>query len=88
MDKAQLKSLKRLMQTLPETEAQRVAKALEKGEKTGYATIDRPWEQFYSGIKKNNIFLDTTPYQGLVIGNKDYPDEKAIEYYGANRTFG
>ena len=52
MDKEQLKSLKRLMQTLPETEAQRVAKALEKGEKTGYATIDRPWEQFYSGIKK------------------------------------
>ena len=88
MDKEQLKSLKRLMQTLPETEAQRVAKALEKGEKTGYATIDRPWEQFYSGIKKNNIFLDTTPYQGLVIGNKDYPDEKAIEYFGANITFG
>ena len=88
MDKEQLKSLKRLMQTLPETEAQRVAKALEKGEKTGYATIDRPWEQFYSEIKKNNIFLDTTPYQGLVIGNKDYPDEKAIEYFGANITFG
>lgn len=88
MDKEQLKSLKRLMQTLPETEAQRVAKALEKGEKTGYATIDRPWEQFYSGIKKNNIFLDTTPYQGLVIGNKDYPDEKSIEYFGANITFG
>ena len=39
MDKERLKSLKRLMQTLPETEAQRVAKALEKGEKTGYAKI-------------------------------------------------
>ena len=88
MDKEQLKALKRLIGTLPEAEAQRVAKAFEKGEKTGYATIDRPWGQFYSGIKKNSVFLGTTPYQGLVIGNKDYPDEQAIEYFGANITFG
>lgn len=55
---------------------------------TGYATIDKPWERFYEGIEQKKLFLDTTPYIGLVQNNKDYPDEIAIEYFGAKISFG
>ena len=70
MDKERLKSLKRLVQTLPMEEAYRVVKAFENNEKTGYATVDRPWDYFYNDIKKNDLFLNTTPYQGLVLNNE------------------
>ena len=88
MDKERLKSLKRLVQTLPMEEAYRVVKAFENNEKTGYATVDRPWDYFYNDIKKNNLFLNTTPYQGLVLNNENHPNEDAIEYFGTNITFG
>ncbi len=55
---------------------------------TGYATIDRPWERFYEGVEKHKTFLNTTPYQGLVQSNAEYAGEIALEYFGANITFG
>lgn len=55
---------------------------------TGYATIDKPWERFYEGIEQTGRFLDTTPYIGLIQNNEDYPDEIAIEYFGARISFG
>lgn len=61
---------------------------MEEKKLTGYATIDRPWDRFYEGIQKNNIFLDTTPYQGLVRNNANYPDEYALDYFGARISFG
>lgn len=56
--------------------------------RTGYPSIDRPWEQFYRNIEQNTLFLNTTPYIGLVQNNKDYPNEIAIEYFGTRITFG
>lgn len=55
---------------------------------TGYPSIDKPWEKFYVNIKKNRLFLETTPYIGFVQNNKDYPNEVAVEYFGAKITFG
>ncbi len=55
---------------------------------TGYASIDKPWERFYEGTEKSSIFLNTTPYQGLVNNNSNYPDEIALEYFGAKISFG
>lgn len=55
---------------------------------TGYASIDKPWKQFYEDIEQTKRFLDTTPYIGLVRNNRDYPDEIAIEYFGAKISFG
>lgn len=55
---------------------------------TGYPSIDKPWEQFYEDIEKRNMFLDTTPYQGLVRNNINHTNESALEYFGANITFG
>lgn len=57
-------------------------------ELTGYPSIDKPWKKFYEGIKHTELFLDTTPYIGLVQNNKDYPDEIAIEYFGTKIKFG
>ena len=88
MELERVNALKRIIQSSSEEEAKRVIEAYEHGEKTGYGTLDRPWDSFYSIIKQNDLFLNTTPYQGLVLGNKDYPNEKAIEYFGANITYG
>ena len=88
MEKDQYKDLKRLIQALPSDEAKRVAEAFERGEKTGYATVDRPWNLFYQDIKKNDKFIDTTPYQGFVEANQEYSNESALEYFGANISFG
>ena len=57
-------------------------------ELTGYPSIDKPWEQFYKGIEKRSTFLNTTPYQGLVKNNEKFANEIALEYFGANITFG
>ena len=55
---------------------------------TGYPSIDKPWESFYDGVEKRSIFLDTTPYQGLVKNNSNYFNESALEYFGTDITFG
>ncbi|MBE6752083.1 MAG: acyl--CoA ligase [Ruminococcaceae bacterium] len=57
-------------------------------ELTGYPSIDKPWEKFYENVEKRSIFLNTTPYQGLVKNNAGYLDEIALEYFGAKVTFG
>ena len=88
MKEESLKSLKRVLPSLDEDEAKRVMEAYNNGEKTGYATIDRPWDTFYENVDKKELFLNTTPYQGVVQSNKDYPNEEAIEYFGAHVTFG
>ena len=82
-----LKALKRLATTLSHEEYENVLKKIRSGEKTGYATLDKPWNMFYSNIDKKDMFLQTTPYQGLVEANKNYPNEKAIEYFGAIISF-
>ena len=61
---------------------------MEEKKLTGYPSIDKPWERFYGNIQKNSIFLNTTPYQGLIQNNVSYPDETALEYFGAKISFG
>ena len=60
---------------------------MQNKELTGYPSIDKPWKRFYEGIEQKKLFLDTTPYIGLIQNNKDYPDEIAIEYFGAKISF-
>ena len=57
-------------------------------ELTGYPSIDKPWEKFYKDVEKRSVFLNTTPYQGLIQSNANYPSEIALEYFGAKITFG
>lgn len=88
MNKEQLKDLKRLISTLPEEETKKVLNLYNEGKKTGYATVDRPWDLFYKNIDKKDLFLNTTPYQGLVDNNINHQNESAIEYFGSNISFG
>lgn len=88
MEKEKLQNLKRIIANLSDIEAKRVVELYENGQKTGYATIDKPWDEFYKNIDKNDLFLNTTPYQGLVSNNMNYPNEVALEYFGAKITFG
>ena len=88
MEKEKLQNLKRVIANLSDVEAKKVVELYENGQKTGYATIDKPWDEFYKNIDKNNLFLNTTPYQGLVLNNINYPNEVALEYFGAKITFG
>ena len=88
MGKDNLRSLKRVVSSLSEEEANEVMRKYELGEPTGYATIDRPWNSFYENVEQNDAFIGTTPYQGIVLSNKDYPNEEAMEYFGTNVTFG
>lgn len=55
---------------------------------TGFASVDRPWERFYADIPKTDIFLDTTPYWGLVNSNKNHLNEIAVEYFTRKMSFG
>ncbi len=61
---------------------------MEEKKLTGYATIDKPWENFYRGINKSTLFLNTTPYQGLVSNNREHLSETAMEYFGQKISFG
>lgn len=81
------KNLKRLLIELPENEATEVIQKFELGQKTGYATVDRPWDSFYQNNERKNLFLNTTPYQGLLKANKNYLNEDAIEYFGTTISF-
>ena len=88
MEKEKLQNLKRVIANLSDIEAKRVVELFENGQKTGYATIDKPWDEFYKNNDENSLFLNTTPYQGLVLNNMNYPNEIALEYFGAKITFG
>lgn len=55
---------------------------------TGYATFDRPWDQFYKGLNSKDQFLGTTPYIGFRLSNENFPEEIALEYFGAKISFG
>lgn len=89
--KEQLKALKRVAAQLPPEEAKILIDTFGIGEKTGYATVDQPWNQFYNNLELNDSslheFKNKTPYQGIYLANNKYPNEDAIDYFGAKITF-
>ena len=87
MDKKGLKELNRLLPTLSEEEAKEVLDKYHRGEPTGYATVDRPWDKFYENVPKRELFIGTTPYSGLKLANEDYPEEEALHYFGSDIKF-
>lgn len=54
---------------------------------TGYASIDRPWEKFYSREALEAKIPEMTAYQYMCSENHDNLDAYAIEYYGTKITF-
>lgn len=64
------------------------SKVNSQSNKTGYPSIDKPWNQFYEGVERKDLFLNTTPYIGLIKNNKNHLTETAIEYFGAKISYG
>ncbi len=54
---------------------------------TGYPSIDRPWEKYYSDSVKNFVFPKTTMYRCVYENNKQHLNRIAMEYYGRTFTY-
>lgn len=55
---------------------------------TGYSSIDRPWEKYYSDYVRNFEFPTTTMYQCIYDCNSNHLDRVAMEYYGRSFSYG
>lgn len=54
---------------------------------TGYPSLDRPWDAFYSNCEIRNIDVKRTIYECLFDLNKDHLDMPAIGYMGIDYTY-
>lgn len=56
-------------------------------EKTGYPSIDKPWEQYYNQEEYKKEKAKRTVYQEIFHNNKDYVNDLALEYFGAKINY-
>lgn len=54
---------------------------------TGYASIDRPWQKYYSKEAINAIIPEMTAYQYMVSKNQNNLKTTAINYFGKKISF-
>ena len=57
-------------------------------ELTGKASIDKPWEKYYSDYVMNFKFPRTTMYRCIYENNKNHLNRIAMEYFGRQFTYG
>ena len=55
--------------------------------KTGYPSIERPWEQYYTQKKHNILSPDMSMYRYLLENSKKHLDAYALNYFGNKTTF-
>ena len=76
---------------LSDKEKSRVMNEIKNGKefdfKTGYATIDKPWQNFFKMDKFYDINNTMTIYQDIYANNKDYLDNIALQYFGSNISY-
>lgn len=54
---------------------------------TGYPSIDKPWQKYYSNEAMNGELPKCTIYEFLWENNKNFPNDIAINYYGRLITY-
>ena len=55
---------------------------------TGYASIDKPWSQFFPAETSLEPNIDRiSAYDYVYLNNKDYPNDIAFEYYNNKITY-
>lgn len=59
-----------------------------KGETTGYPSKDKPWLKYYSKEAIEADLPECTMYEYILKQNHDNLDRVAMNYYGANTTYG
>lgn len=55
---------------------------------TGYPSIDKPWLKYYSEEAIQSCELQCTAYELIYRGNKNYPHDIALNYFGHKITYG
>ena len=58
-----------------------------QGPPTGYASIDKPWLQYYGEESLNHELPKKTAYRYMYDNNINYQNEIAIEYFGNKITY-
>ena len=58
-----------------------------KNQLTGYPSIDKPWEKYYSESVRSFDFPECTMYQCIYENNKNHLNRIAMEYYGRLFTY-
>lgn len=56
--------------------------------KTGLASVDKPWQQYYGEELVKADIPEKTIYDYMADNNRDYPKDIAIEYFSRKITFG
>lgn len=61
----------------------------EKGEQemTGYPSIDKPWQKYYSEEALNKPLPECTLFEYVFQSNKDHLDNVALDYFGQKITY-
>ena len=59
-----------------------------KEELSGYPSIDKPWLKYYSEEAMQSCELQCTAYELIYRGNKNYPHDIALNYFGHKITYG
>lgn len=54
---------------------------------TGYPHIDKPWMQYYVAEKKHIERAKRTVYQEVYENNKSFPNDRALEFFGAKINY-
>ena len=54
---------------------------------TGYASIDKPWQKYYTKEALTAIIPEMTAYQYMVSKNQDNLKTTAINYFGKKISF-
>ena len=54
---------------------------------TGYASIDKPWQQYYSKTAIEAEIPECTLYESIKQRNENYPDNIALDFYGRKITY-
>ncbi len=60
---------------------------MNKKSQTGYASIDKPWQQYYSKSAIEAEIPECTLYESIKQRNENYPDNIALEFYGTKITY-
>lgn len=86
-DKETLEKLKVLLSNLPEDEAKVVFERFQRGEKTGYSFMDKPWSKYHIGEYEEPDNKKTV-YQEVILNNLDQPKTTALEFFMSKINYG
>lgn len=94
MTKEELEFLKKQVinkEELTKEQKEKIIKEIDTGKrydfKSGYATIDKPWQKYFKMDKYDKIKNNMTIYQDIKVNNEKYLDTLALMFFGSNISY-